>query len=214
MAWTMNTLLTLCKENLSATNGPPHKRPVMRSSDVVFSQSKQAVTWMWLFETEWRRCDVTETRWCKKLESHFCCYSAVPFYRGPFNPKSSPKTPHNSSARARYGVSFVGLKYGVYSASVTEVMYAISCCIGPRYNRTRLYFSHPSLGWLYVFSSFPPRPPPQQLLPLTSKLFQLNLRYLAQRINGSGEMYAMAFPWPWPKATAVASISKICLSAW
>ena len=63
--------------------------------------------------------------------------------------------------------------------------------------------SHPSLGWLYVFSSFPP--PPQQLLPLTSKPFQLNLRYLAQRIYGSGEIYWMTFPWPWPKVMARAS---------
>ena len=75
--------------------------------------------------------------------------------------------------------------------------------------------SHPGLGWLYVFNSFPlrppppPRPPPQQLLPLTSKPFELNLTYLAQRIYGSGEMSWMTFSWPWPKVTAVA---KICLS--
>ena len=31
-----------------------------------------------------------------------------------------------------------------------------------------------------------------------------NLRYLAQRIYGSGEMYWMTFPWPWP--------AKICLA--
>ena len=75
------------------------------------------------------------------------------------------------------------------------------------------YLSHPSVGWLYVFSSFlprphPPRPPPQKLFPLTSKPFDLNLWYLAQRIYGSGEMYWMTFPWPWPKVLAVASISK------
>ena len=71
--------------------------------------------------------------------------------------------------------------------------------------------SHPSLGWHYVFSSFPPhslRPPPQQLLPLMSEPFQLKLRYLAQRIYGSGEMYWMTFLWPWPKVSAVVSISK------
>ena len=55
------------------------------------------------------------------------------------------------------------------------------------------------LGWLYVFSSFLPCPLLQKLLPLMSKLFELNLRYLAQRIYGSGEMYWMTFPWPWPK---------------
>ena len=71
--------------------------------------------------------------------------------------------------------------------------------------------SHPGLGWLYVFSSFPPRlprPPPQKLFPLMSKPFKLNLWYLAQRMYGSGEMYWMTFPWPWPKVTAVALISK------
>ena len=80
------------------------------------------------------------------------------------------------------------------------------------------HLNHPSLGWLYVFSSFPPpHPPPQQLLPLTSKSFELNLRYLVQRIYGSGEMYWMTFPWPWPKVTAVASISKnllVCTIKW
>ena len=91
----------------------------------------------------------------------------------------------------------------------------------PHFIVTYLYplLSHPSLGWLYVFSLFPPppRPPPQQLLPLTSKPFELNLRYLAQRIYGSGEMYWMTFPWPWLKTTAVASISKnllVCTIKW
>ena len=74
------------------------------------------------------------------------------------------------------------------------------------------WLSHPSLGWIYVFSSFPPRapprPPPQQLLPLTSKPFQRNHWYLAQRIYESGEMSWMAFRWPWPKVTAVTLISK------
>ena len=36
-------------------------------------------------------------------------------------------------------MSFVGLHYDLNSASVTAVMYAISCHIGPRYNGTRLY---------------------------------------------------------------------------
>ena len=76
-----------------------------------------------------------------------------------------------------------------------------------------------SLGWLYVFSSFPPRPrpPPQKLFPLTSKLFELNHWYLVQRIYGSGKLYWMTFPWPWPKVTAVASISKnllVCAIKW
>ena len=55
-------------------------------------------------------------------------------------------------------------------------------------------------GVTLCFRSFPPRPHPcprplpQQLLPLTTKPFALNLRYLAQRIFGSGEMYWMTFP--------------------
>ena len=87
-------------------------------------------------------------------------------------------------------------------------------------NAGLLSWIHPSLWWLCVFSLFPPRPlhlplpcpPPQQLLPLTSKTFQLNLRYMAQRIYRSGEMYWMTFPWPSPKVTAVASISKNLLA--
>ena len=49
--------------------------------------------------------------------------------------------------------------------------------------------SHPSLGWLYVFSSF--LPPPQPLLLLPSKPFKLNLRYLRQRKYRYAEMYWM-----------------------
>ena len=80
-----------------------------------------------------------------------------------------------------------------------------------------LWLSHPGLGWLYVFSSFPPSLPLQQRLPLTSKPLELNLRYLAQRIYGSREMYWMTLSWPWPKVTAVASISQnllVCAIKW
>ena len=67
------------------------------------------------------------------------------------------------------------------------------------------YLSHPILMWLYVFSLFPPsRPPPL----LTSKPFELNLRYLGQRKYRSGKMYWMTFWWPWPKVTAVPLITK------
>ena len=69
-------------------------------------------------------------------------------------------------------------------------------------NKSRPYLSQPGLGWLYVFSSFPPRPP------LTSKPFELHLRYWGQRIYRSGKMYWMTFPWPWPKVTVAASINK------
>ena len=82
--------------------------------------------------------------------------------------------------------------------------------------------SHPSLGWLYVFSSFPPprprpRPPPQWLLLLMSKPFELDLRYLGQRKYGSGKMYWVTFGWPWPKVTAVTLINKnllVCRIKW
>ena len=79
----------------------------------------------------------------------------------------------------------------------------------------------PQSGWLYVFSSFPPRPPPppppQRLLLLTSKPFQLDLRYLGQRKHRSGKMYWMTFGWPWPKVTAVTLINKnllVCRIKW
>ena len=81
--------------------------------------------------------------------------------------------------------------------------------------------SHPSLGWLYVFSSFPPPrpppPPPQWLLLLTSKPFELPLRYLGQRKYRSGKIYWMTFRWPWLKVTAVTLINKnlvVCRVKW
>ena len=67
------------------------------------------------------------------------------------------------------------------------------------------------------FQFFPQRPQQQGLLPLTSKPFELNLRYLGQRIYRSGEMYWMTFLWSWPKVTAVALISKnllFCMIQW
>ena len=87
-----------------------------------------------------------------------------------------------------------------------------------------LSLSHPSLGDFYVFSSFPPprpRPPPplppQLLLLLTSKQFELHLRYLGQRKYRSGKMYWMTFWWPWPKVTAVTLIDTnllVCRIKW
>ena len=71
-------------------------------------------------------------------------YNAVPLKRGPFSPKSSHKTPHSSPVRARYVVSFVGPTSYLYSASISAMMYAISCYTRPRYNGTGLYmFSLP-----------------------------------------------------------------------
>ena len=61
-------------------------------------------------------------------------------------------TPHNSPVRARYGVSFVDSTSALYSASVSAMIYAISCYIGLRYIDTRLYFcvvySYISYRWL------------------------------------------------------------------
>ena len=82
--------------------------------------------------------------------------------------------------------------------------------------KPRYIIKSPSLGWLYVFSSFPP-PPPQWLLLLTSKPFQLNLKYLRQRKYRSWKMYWMTFWWPWPKVTAVTLINKkllVCRIKW
>ena len=58
-----------------------------------------------------------------------CRYNAVNFIKKKY-----------SSNRASYGVSFVGLAFDWYYASVFALMYAISCYNGPRYNGTRLYF--------------------------------------------------------------------------
>ena len=85
-----------------------------------------------------------------------------------------------------------------------------------------VFLSHPILVWLYVFSSFPPPrprppPPPQWLLLLTSKPFQLDLKYLGQRKYRPGKMYWMTFGWPWPKVTAVTLINKkllVCKIMW
>ena len=87
----------------------------------------------------------------------------------------------------------------------------LQCWIRP-HTSPALYelIKSPQSGWLYVFSSFlpprprpPPPPPPQLLLLLTSKPFELHLRYLGQRKYRSGKMYWMTFWWPWPKVTAV-----------
>ena len=90
----------------------------------------------------------------------------------------------------------------------------------PRDPQTTSLF-HPSLGWLYVFSSFPPPrprpPPPQWPLLLMSKPFELDLRYLGQRKYRSRKLYWITFWWPWPKVTAVTLKNKkllICKIKW
>ena len=79
----------------------------------------------------------------------------------------------------------------------------------------KVLLSHPSLGWLYVFSSFSQLP--QWLLLLTSIPFELDLRYLGLRKYGSRKMYWVTFWWLWPKVMAVTLINKnllVCRVKW
>ena len=57
-----------------------------------------------------------------------------------FLPNPHNRHPIARPSGARYGVSFVSLNFDSYSASVNAVLYEISCCIGPCYNGTWLYF--------------------------------------------------------------------------
>ena len=66
-------------------------------------------------------------------------YSVVPLKLGQFSPKSLLQTSHSSSTKVRYGKSFVKASPDLRSASVTAVMYALLCYIGPRYNGIQLY---------------------------------------------------------------------------
>ena len=50
--------------------------------------------------------------------------------------------------RARCGVSFVGQNSDIYSASVTEVVYAVSCYIGLRYNGTQVTWGKIDRYWV------------------------------------------------------------------
>ena len=51
--------------------------------------------------------------------------------------------------------------------------------------------------------------PPQELLPLTSKTFEQNLRHWGHRMYRSGKIYWMIFLWHLPEVTVVALIKKI-----
>ena len=64
-----------------------------------------------------------------------CLYKAIDLLYSPYE-----RHPHSSPVRARYEVSIVGSNSGVYSSSVTAVVYAMSCYTGSRYNGTRLYW--------------------------------------------------------------------------
>ena len=49
-------------------------------------------------------------------------------------------TPHSSSIRVSYGVSFVDPASDWYSVSVPVIIYVVFYNIGPNYNDTWLYF--------------------------------------------------------------------------
>ena len=119
-------------------------------------------------------------------------------------------------------------KWLIFSGSLSYFLTANLCIliqislkiVSMDYIDDKSSLSHPSLGWLYVFSSFPPPrppPPPQWLLLLTSKPFELHLRYLGQRKYRSGKMYWMTIRSPWLKVTAVTLINKnllVCRIKW
>ena len=79
-----------------------------------------------------------------------CSYNAVNFLPNPHNIH-----PIVRPLRARYGV-ILSVQTVSYTTSVTTLMYAISCYIGPRYNGNRLYhddvikWKHFSRYWPFV----------------------------------------------------------------
>ena len=75
---------------------------------------------------------------CICINTVWCRYNAVNFLK-----KSSQKTHHSSP----YGVCFMDSHSGLYYASGTAVMYAISCDIVSHYNVTQLYFVIMRLWW-------------------------------------------------------------------
>ena len=96
-----------------------------------------------------------------------------------------------------------GLKNPETLKSIDYVSYSVTI--------SYMLLSHPGLGWIYIFSSFPRTPPPQRPLPLTSKPFVLNLRYLGQRIYRYGGMYWSlhgldSMSWLWHRFTKYACL--------
>ena len=59
---------------------------------------------------------------------------------------------HSLPIRARNGVSVVITNSDFSSASVTRVLYAISCCMGPHHNSTWLLFCWIWFAWIWVLS--------------------------------------------------------------
>ena len=79
-----------------------------------------------------------EQRFHKHVDK-ICCYIHTMWcHHNMVNPKCSQNTSHSLPVTARHGLYFEGINCDLYSTSVTVVMYATSCHIGPRYNSTRL----------------------------------------------------------------------------
>ena len=122
---------------------------------------------------------------------------------------------HNSSLSVSYisfdsqGLLFLNIIRNYYLG-----LYCVQLFWHTDLKCTFILLSHPSPGWLYVVSSFPPphlrlHPlPPQRLFLSRPNCFTINFTYVGQRKYRSGEMYWMTFPWPWPKVMAVALINK------
>ena len=107
--------------------------------------------------------------WQKLLHTVWCCYNALNFL------SNSHKIHHIARPfRARYGMSFMGPNSDLYFATVTAVMYAISCYIGLHYNSTRLYFVYMK----------------EQRKHMTAKLIMLYARYVYSR-NVGKRFYVM-----------------------
>ena len=67
------------------------------------------------------------------------------------------KISHGSPVRASYGMYFVGSNRDLYPASLTAVMYPISCYTEPRYNGTRLHNVAHELNLNGYSTTFMPR---------------------------------------------------------
>ena len=92
-----------------------------------------------VYQWSWSRYDILICSficvlWFDKITAR-CRYNVVKFLLNPL--KRHPYSP----IRARYGVPFVCLNSDLYSSSVTAGLYAISYCIGSRYNGI----------WLFLF---------------------------------------------------------------
>ena len=57
-----------------------------------------------------------------------------------YNTENFHPNSQKSHTIARHWVSFVNISSDAYICSVIVLRYAKSCCVGPRYNGTRLYF--------------------------------------------------------------------------